>query len=71
MNDTALRISDTILALFWAVILVRALVSGDFGLGKSADQPRKDRPFFYWFMIFIYALMVVHFGGLAIVGQLR
>lgn len=64
-----LRIADAVLAGFWAVILVRALASGDFGLGKSADHPRKDRPWSYWFMMFIYALMVLHFGGLAIAGQ--
>lgn len=71
MNDMVLRIADGLLGVLWAIILIRALASGTFGLGACADLPRKDRPLFYWFMVFIYALMVLHFIGLAMVGQSR
>ena len=71
MDDWALRIADGMLGIFWAVMLVRALASGDFGFVRSEGHPRKDRPVYYAVVMVIYALMVVHFVGLAIVGQGR
>ena len=69
MASLPLRIADTLIALFWAWVLIRSLMSGFIG-GQSHLRPtRQHRPGQYWFLIFIFALMVVHFGGLAIVGQ--
>lgn len=69
MSETALRIADTVLAVVWAVVLIHTLRSGFLGPRTSLLPTRRTRPILYWFMIFIFALMVVHFAGLAITGQ--
>lgn len=69
MSETALRIADTVLALVWAVVLIHTLRCGFLGPRTSLLPTRRTRPILYWFMTFIFALMVVHFAGLAITGQ--
>ena len=69
MPETALRIADTVLAIIWAVVLVHTLRSGFLGPRTSLLPTRRTRPILYWFMTFIFALMAVHFAGLAITGQ--
>jgi hypothetical protein len=64
-----LRIIDGLLALFWLWVLLHALRTGFIGPRGVHLQTRRTRPVLFWFMIFIFVLMVVHFGGLAIVGQ--
>lgn len=69
MQEIFLRVSDSLLAAFWLWVLVKSLSSGRIG-GRGAFQyNRQQRPGQYWFLIFIFALMVLHFGGLAWVGQ--
>lgn len=69
MSETALRIADTVLAVVWAVVLIHTLRSGFLGPRTSLLPTRRTRPILYWFMTIIFALMVVHFAGLAITGQ--
>ena len=69
MEMQVLRVVDALLALFWLWVLLHALKTGFIGPRGVHLQTRRTRPLLFWFMIFIYALMVVHFGGLAIVGQ--
>ena len=64
MEMQALRIIDALLALFWLGVLVHALRTGFIGPRGVHLQTRRTRPVLFWFMIFIYVLMVVHFGGL-------
>lgn len=71
MDDMILRIADGVLALFWAFVLLRTLSTGHIGFRDRQERTRRSRPLAYWFMVFIFALMVVHFGGLALVGQSR
>lgn len=65
----ALRIIDALLALFWLWLLIRSLLAARIGGRHGFRRSRRERPRQYWFGVFILALMVVHFGGLAIVGQ--
>ena len=69
MEMPVLRAIDALLALFWLCVLVHSLRTGFIGPRGVHLQTRRTRPVLFWFMIFIYVLMVVHFGGLAIVGQ--
>ena len=69
MSMLILRISDTLLAIFWIWALIQSLRAGRIGGSQGFQWHRDERPAFYWFLIFILALMVAHFGGLAIVGQ--
>ena len=69
MEMQVLRIIDALLALFWLGVLIHALKTGFIGPRGVHLQTRRTRPVLFWFMIFIYVLMVIHFGGLAIVGQ--
>ena len=68
-SEAFLRIADTLLALLWAGVLLQSLRHGYVGPRTSAAPTRRARPAYYWSAIFIFALMVVHFGGLAVVGQ--
>ncbi|MCE7798868.1 hypothetical protein LWE61_20265 [Sphingobium sufflavum] len=69
MPTLFLRIADILLALFWTWILIQSLRWGRIGGGNGYQSTRSERPGLYWFGIFIMFLMVLHFGGLAIVGQ--
>lgn len=69
MEMPVLRVIDALLALFWLCVLVHALRTGFIGPRGVHLQTRRTRPVLFWFMIFIFVLMVVHFGGLAIIGQ--
>jgi hypothetical protein len=69
MEMPMLRVIDALLALFWLYALVNALKTGFIGPRGVHLQTRRTRPAVFWFMVFIYMLMVVHFGGLAIAGQ--
>lgn len=69
MTTLALRIADTVLCAFWLWVLVQTLRTGRIGGLNSIQQVRTNRPELFWFVVFIFALMVLHFGGLAIVGQ--
>jgi hypothetical protein len=69
MTTLALRIADSVLALFWLWILLQSLLSARLAGRDGFRRNRSERPRQYWFGIFVLALMVVHFGGLAIVGQ--
>lgn len=66
---TFLRISDTIIALFWLWALFRSLAARRIGGRGGFRSGSSERPGQYWSLIFVFALMVLHFGGLAIVGQ--
>ena len=68
-SEMALRISDTLLALFWGWLLLRSLAAGRLGGAGGFQSSRAERPGLYWLGIFMLALMVLHFGGLAWVGQ--
>ena len=69
MQTEILRIADTLLALFWSWALIASLIAGRIGGRSGFQSTRKEKPGQYWFLIFILALMVLHFTGLAIVGQ--
>ena len=71
MSDLALRIADGAIAAFWAFILLRALTTGQIGPRTVPPSDRKRTPLLFFFFVFVFGLMVVHFGGLAIVGQSR
>ena len=66
MEMQVLRVIDALLALFWLGVLIHALRTGFIGPRGVHLQTRRTRPVLFWFMIFIYGLMVIHFGGLAI-----
>ena len=69
-SELFLRIADTLLALFWAGVLIQTLRTGHVGhQSRGAIPSRRSRPGYYWFALFIFALMVFHFGGLAVTGQ--
>lgn len=69
-SELFLRIADALLALFWAGVLIQTLHSGHVGHNNNRGIPtRRSRPGLYWFALFIFALMVLHFAGLAVVGQ--
>ncbi len=69
MITNVLRIGDTIIALWWLWVLVQSLRTGFIGGSSSLRPTRSTRPGQYWFLIFVFALMVFHFGALAIIGQ--
>ena len=69
MNETILRVIDALLALLWAWVLFHTLRSGHLGPVHRGIPARRSSPGLYWFMALIFALMVVHFAGLAAVGQ--
>ena len=69
MNEKLARIADVILALWWGWVLLRSLAAGRIGGEKGFKANRIQRPWHYVFWIFVLALMVVHFAGLAYVGQ--
>lgn len=69
MSTNFLRIADTIIALWWLWVLVQSLRTGFLGGQTRLAPTRSSRPGQYWFLIFVFALMVLHFGGLAIIGQ--
>lgn len=64
-----LRIADSLLALWWAWMLVQSLISGRVGGRKGINARRNDRPRRYWSWVALLVLMVLHFGGLAVTGQ--
>lgn len=66
-----LRITDSIIGLWWLYVLIRSLMTGYIGGASNLVPTRTQRPRQYWFLIFVFALMVLHFIGLAIVGQQR
>ena len=68
-SELFLRVADTLLALLWAWVLIQTLRSGNVGVNGGSIPARRMRPGYYWFAVFIFALMVLHFGGLAVVGQ--
>ncbi|MFA7586021.1 MAG: hypothetical protein WCY11_07460 [Novosphingobium sp.] len=69
MSDTVWRVADAILAIFWLWVLITALRTGFIGPRGYHRPTRLSHPLLFWAMIAIFALMVVHFGGLAITRQ--
>jgi len=69
MQTTILRIADTIIAFFWIGALVVSFMAGRIGGADGFQSSMAERPGQFWFFIFVQALMVLHFAGLAIVGQ--
>lgn len=69
MSTEVLRVADTLLAAFWLFMLTVTLLTGRIGGRRGYMASRAERPGQYWFAVFILALMVLHFGGLAVVGQ--
>ena len=69
MSEPALRLADSLLALFWLGMLLRSLMAGRIGGARGYRWNRIERPLAYWLSIALLALMVLHFGGLAWVGQ--
>ncbi len=69
MQPEILRIADSLLAVFWIWALVVTVKAGRIGGDSGFKNSRTERPGQYWFLVFIMALMVLHFGGLAIVGN--
>jgi hypothetical protein len=70
-KDLFLRVSDALLGLFWLWVLVQSLLAGRIGGARGFQWTRVERPAAYWAAVALLGLMVVHFAGLAIVGQLR
>ncbi len=58
------------LAALWLYVLAVSLGTGRIGGRRGFQWDRRERPLLYWLLIALLALMVVHFAGLAIVGQL-
>jgi predicted Co/Zn/Cd cation transporter (cation efflux family) len=71
MKDLFLRISDALLGALWLWALIQSLRAGRIGGQRGFQWTSKDRPLAYWSIIALLALMVLHFVGLAIVGQFR
>jgi hypothetical protein len=71
MNDLFLRASDALLGALWLWVLVQSLRAARIGGARGFQWTSKDRPLAYWSIIALLALMVLHFVGLAIVGQFR
>ncbi len=71
MKDLFLRVSDALLGAFWLYVLVKSLLASRIGGDKGFQWTRAQRPLAYWSIIALLALMVVHFVGLAIMGQFR
>lgn len=68
-SELALRIADCLLALFWVWQLLISLVARRIGGKTGFRWSRSERPAAYWGGIIILSLMVLHFGGLAWIGQ--
>jgi hypothetical protein len=71
MKDIFLRTTDALLGMLWLWVLVKSLLAARIGGQRGFQWTSKDRPFAYWSIIALLALMVVHFVGLAVVGQFR
>ncbi len=71
MKDIFLRGGDALLGAFWLYVLIKSLIAGRIGGAKGFQWTQNQRPLAFWGIIALLALMVVHFVGLAIVGQLR
>lgn len=69
MQTEILKVADSLLAVFWIYVLVISIATGRIGGANGFKFSRSERPGQYWSVMFIVALMVLHFGGLAIVGQ--
>lgn len=69
MVTDVLRVADTLLALFWLWMLAVTLLSGRIGGKRGYMASWVKRPGQYWAAVFLMALMVAHFAGLAWVGQ--
>jgi hypothetical protein len=68
-GELLVRISDVLLAILFAWLLGSSLSAGRLCGKRGFQSNRAERPGLYWFGIFLLALMVLHFGGLAWVGQ--
>ncbi|MFM5907705.1 MAG: hypothetical protein ACKOPO_08985 [Novosphingobium sp.] len=68
-SDLFLRVSDSLLALLFFWLLVISLKAGRLCGERGFQSDRRQRPGLCWSGIFLLALMVLHFGGLAMVGQ--
>jgi hypothetical protein len=71
MHVDILRLSDILLTVFWIWGLVESIRAGRIGGRNGFRSSKAERPGQYWFLIFVLALMVLHFGGLAAVGHKR
>jgi hypothetical protein len=70
-KDIFLRATDAMLGAFWLWLLLQSLRAGRIGGERGYSWSRIDRPMAFWGAAALLALMVVHFFGLAIVGQIR
>jgi hypothetical protein len=71
MGDQVLRIADAVLGLFWLWQLIVTIRTGLI-FGRAHNVPEQEqRPKQYWFVVLLFAVMTVHFLGLAIAGQHR
>jgi len=68
-SELVLRIADTLLALVFGWLLFATLSAGRIGGQSGYRMNRGQRPGQYWTGVSLFALMVVHFAGLAWVGQ--
>lgn len=68
-GELVLRVIDGLLALFWIWALARTLGRGNAFGDVGTPLLKMRRPLFFWFLIFVMSLMVVHFVGLTWVGQ--
>jgi hypothetical protein len=71
MADIFLRILDAGLGFLWLYFLVVSLAARRIGGPRGFLWSRNDRRSSYWWIIALLVLMVVHFFGLAIMGQFR
>lgn len=69
MYTDLLRVADTVLAIFWMYSLVISVRAGRIGGEYGFRASQSERPWQFFFYIFLLGLMALHFGGLAIVGQ--
>jgi uncharacterized membrane protein len=69
LSETALRIADSLLALFWFWVLVQSHLTGRIAGVNGFKFSKTQRPAQYWGWMVLLALMVLHFGGLAWTGQ--
>jgi hypothetical protein len=69
MREHVLRAIDAAIALWWAWVLLRSLLTGRIGGDKGFKSHRGQRPGQFWLWVFMLALMVLHFGALAYLGQ--
>lgn len=67
--EFAVRLADVLLALLFGWLLIVTLAAGRIGGRGGYRANRAERPGQYWFGVFLFALMVLHFGGLAWIGQ--